>query len=138
MQAETRTGTAGFATGLNIVLGIWLVIAGFALSAGANATWNDVIVGILVIIFASSRVSRGMINRGASWANFILGIWLIIAPWVLGYTSMASTWNDFCVGWAVLILSIINVRMNSRRAAITPPVEMRPSSTNIGGPRKVA
>jgi hypothetical protein len=136
MQPETRTGTAGFATGLNIVLGIWLVIAGFAFAGGPQALWNDVIVGILVIIFGSSRVSLGASGRGASWVNFVLGIWLVIAPWALGYTSAASRWNDFSVGWVVLILAAISGMAASRRPAVMPPIETRTTGTT--GSRKVA
>jgi len=36
--------------------------------------------------------------RGASGLNVIAGIWLIIAPWVLGYTPADPLWNDVVFG----------------------------------------
>lgn len=43
-----------------------------------------------------------------SWANFVLGLWLIIAPFALGYSSVpAATWNSVIVGIVVAVLSII-------------------------------
>ena len=47
------------------------------------------------------------------WSNVILGIWLICAPFILGYSSSAGAlWNDILLGilvacfgcWAALKL----------------------------------
>ena len=44
---------------LNVVFGIWLIIAPFALNYADHpaARWNDIILGILVIIFAWSSAA---------------------------------------------------------------------------------
>ncbi len=45
---------------------------------------------------------------GLSWINFILGLWLIIAPFVLHFSNnQAATWNSVIVGIVVAVLSII-------------------------------
>lgn len=31
----------------------------------------------------------------ARWTNLILGIWLVISPWVLGYDYAVATYNSF-------------------------------------------
>jgi hypothetical protein len=95
------------ASTINLLLGIWLFIAGFALAAHAPAMRNDVIVGVLIFIFAAWRLSRTA-PATPSWLNFILGIWLLFAPWSLHYASSDARWNDFAVGCAVIILSIIS------------------------------
>jgi len=46
--------------------------------------------------------------KGLSWVNFILGLWLIIAPFVLQYSAdSAATWNSVVIGIVVAILSIV-------------------------------
>jgi hypothetical protein len=45
---------------------------------------------------------------GLSWINFILGLWLIIAPFVLHFSNnQVATWNSVIVGIVVAVLSII-------------------------------
>jgi hypothetical protein len=38
---------------------------------------------------------------GASGLNVLIGAWLIIAPWVLGYVSGDPYWNDVIFGFLV-------------------------------------
>lgn len=46
--------------------------------------------------------------KSLSWANFVLGLWLIIAPFALGYRTVpTATWNNVIVGIVVAVLSII-------------------------------
>ena len=37
--------------------------------------------------------------RWTSWAALALGLWLIVAPFALGYTAISSGWNDVTVGF---------------------------------------
>lgn len=40
------------------------------------------------------------------WINFILGLWLIISPFLLGYSNVRpAMWNEMIVGILVLIFS---------------------------------
>jgi hypothetical protein len=43
---------------------------------------------------------------GASGLNVIAGIWLIISPWVLGYTGPDAMWNPIVFGAIVGILAL--------------------------------
>lgn len=46
--------------------------------------------------------------RTLSWVNFVLGLWLIIAPFVLHYSTLSTAmWNSVLVGIVVAILAII-------------------------------
>ncbi|HET9721885.1 MAG TPA: SPW repeat protein [Candidatus Saccharimonadales bacterium] len=45
--------------------------------------------------------------RAVAGVNFILGIWLIISPWIFSYTSGAVQWDQFGFGIAVVVLSVI-------------------------------
>ena len=46
-------------------------------------------------------------TAGASLINALLGIWVIISPWVLGFSRLHSaTWNNVATGGAVLLLTL--------------------------------
>jgi VIT1/CCC1 family predicted Fe2+/Mn2+ transporter len=107
---NTQTPTYGqvkFASGVNIVLGAWMVIASFVLgySGTAIAVWNDIIVGVVILILAWSRVANPDRMTAESWINAILGLWLIVAPFVLGFSAVtAAMWNSIIIGVVVAVL----------------------------------
>jgi hypothetical protein len=81
------------------------------------AVWNDVIVGLVVLSFAWYRTARPAQAVWLSWTNALLGAWLIIAPFTLGYSDvMAGVWNDVVVGLIVLSLAIWSAVTGSRMA----------------------
>lgn len=90
---------------VNIALGVWLMIAPWALSYDyAISRTNDIWVGILVALAALVALAW----RPARFANTALGAWLIIAPFALGYAAWeAAAINDVIVGAIVLAVSLI-------------------------------
>lgn len=44
---------------------------------------------------------------GLSWLNVLAGIWLIIAPWILDYQTLASKINDVLLGVIVTVVALI-------------------------------
>lgn len=105
--ADTRAGgQIRTASGINIVLGIWLIIAAFSVAESQEAYWNDLIVGILVLVLAATRLSRPTEGtKPASWVNAAIGVWLIAAPFILGYETDQEMWNDIIVGVLVLVFA---------------------------------
>lgn len=102
MMGQLRT-----ASGLNVLAGIWLIIAAWILGYAGHHTpqWNDVVLGVIVGILALIRFLGAWRASVLSWINVILGIWLIISPWVLGYSDIhAAAWNNVIVGIAVILL----------------------------------
>jgi hypothetical protein len=97
------------ASTINVLLGIWLVIAPFALaySHNAGALWNDIIVGVVVVALAGVRAFVPDNNVGLSWSTAAIGVWLVIAPFALGHSAItANVWNDVVAGIAVGALSV--------------------------------
>lgn len=113
-----------WASGINFLLGVWLVIAPWVLgySAQDNAVWNQVGVGVAVAIVALARVNAPDSWAPLSWVNAVLGGWLIVAPFVLEYNTTSNTdpiyWNDIIVGAAILILALISTT-GARRGRTT-------------------
>lgn len=91
----------------NIVLGLWLVISPWILSyqTETSALWNALIVGALVAALAAYELFE--VKAWEEWTSVALGVWLVISPWVLGFSMMtAAMWNAVIVGLAVAVLAL--------------------------------
>jgi len=95
-------------SGLNVLAGIWLLISPWVLAFNGlgNATSNNVILGIVIGVLAACRAT-GALPAWASWVNLILGLWVIISPWALGFSSNGTaTSNDVIFGIIVAVLAV--------------------------------
>ena len=66
--------------------------------------WNNVIVGIVIAVLAIIRVSVPR-QKGWSWVNVILGIWMIISPFALGAMTTAILWNNIILGIVIALIA---------------------------------
>jgi hypothetical protein len=74
-----------------------------------------VIVGLAVAVMAIVRVVRPDEHEGVSWVNFVLGIWLLISPFVLGLANIEwLVWNNIIVGIVVLALAATSAMATHR------------------------
>lgn len=92
------------------LFGLWEVIAPFLLgySATGAAMWDAIIIGVVLIVLAgwAALVNQEGTIKSLSWINAVLGLWLIIAPFILAYSSVAAAmWNDIIVGVVVAVLA---------------------------------
>ncbi len=99
-----------WASWTNLVLGLWLISAPFVLGyAGvAGAMYEDVILGIVIGLLALWRAvgAETAAMAGVSWVVAVGGLWVLLAPFVLGYTgTTAAVYNDVIVGLAVLVFA---------------------------------
>lgn len=109
MDKENRLGLAKTASGLNVILGIWLVIAPLVVYfASPAALWNEVIVGIILFALALSRTSALRVTW-PSWVNLVLGAWLVIAPFVLGDNNTSAIWTQVISGLLIGLLALWSV-----------------------------
>jgi hypothetical protein len=90
---------------INLILGLWVLISPWVLAytASSNATGNAVVVGILVAV--AGLLATTQWQMWEEWAELVLGIWLIISPWVLGFSDVKSaTYNDVILGIVIAVL----------------------------------
>jgi hypothetical protein len=83
----------------NLVLGVWLLISPYILSYTdqAYAAWNAYAVGIIIAVIAAAAIWA--YQKWEDWVSVVLGIWLIVSPWLLGFSTMAAPlWNQLVVG----------------------------------------
>lgn len=103
-----------------LVLGAWLVVSPFWMDAYASvssvAAWNAYVLGALVIAMSWAALVRP--QRWEEWLNLAAGIWLIIAPFLLGFfaTESGAAWNQIVVGVLVGIdaISLLALRRRER------------------------
>jgi hypothetical protein len=118
----------------NLVLAVWLFIspwvinfggsagtpAGTAAPPGAsNAAWNAWILGIIIFLVACSAISR--LRAWQEWVNLLLGIWLFIAPWVLGFSGLpGAAWNHWIVGVLVFLIAASDLQTVRGTESVPP------------------
>ena len=49
-------------------------------------------------------------RRWQDWANLVLGIWVFVSPWVLGYEGIAAA-NAFVMGAGIVVFALIAAYM---------------------------
>jgi hypothetical protein len=93
---------------INFILGLWLIVAGFALSMGSRPVMAaEIVLGIIIACLAALSAMRP--SSVISWLVAIAGLLTLIAPAVVSYVGMASARaNSVVVGIAVLVLGIAN------------------------------
>jgi hypothetical protein len=104
-----------WASWVNVILGAWLIISPWTMGYRTGAsTAEDVILGAAVIIVA--LVSMAAMSTAGAWVNVILGIWIIIAPWVLGYAHARTGGpiNEVITGVLVVVFALLRLASGQR------------------------
>jgi SPW repeat-containing protein len=120
----------------NLVLAVWLFISPWVINFGgnpaagagatpgpvndvaSNASWNAWILGIIVFLVAVSAISR--LQAWQEWINLLLGIWVFIAPWALGFTGLAgAAWDHWIVGALFFILAVWDLQTVRNAPAVS-------------------
>jgi len=130
MNASTGAAYAGRAwtrwqNWANVVLGIILFISPWYTVTWetGRSSWNAWIIGVAIVIVALVALAEA-VRPVASWINVILGIWLFISPWVLGFTFLTGmAWTAWIIGVLVFVLALwaiygSSVGVGQRRATV--------------------
>ena len=98
-------------TWVNLVLGVWLLLAPFALGvAGVHVAWsiNDIALGGLLVFFSGWILAASDPPITADWMEVLCGIWLVAAPFVLKYSGIGRALrNDIIVGLAAIVVALV-------------------------------
>jgi len=91
----------------NLLLGIWLAISPWVLSYASEVTaaWNAHVIGVIIAVAALAALVA--FQKWEEWVNAALAAWLIVSPYILGFSGLASAlWNQLIVGVLVGALAI--------------------------------
>ena len=115
MRAQT-----GWKTGLTMVLAAWLFVSPWiVVPTTLVASINAWIVGAVIFIVAMAAM-RAPRPDDVKWLNVILGAWVFVAPWVLGFAGvLGAAWNAWIIGAAIALLAVwSSSEISSRRRAM--------------------
>ncbi len=68
---------------------------------------------------ANEPIARQSAPNAASAINILLGIWVLISPWILGFHYPSQLWNNVATGGLTVILSALHAANPVRNAAIS-------------------
>ena len=93
------------------LLGLWMLLSPRVLHfAGGQSSeiWCAWLVGAAILLVTAG--SRFVVEIWSPWqdgTNAVLGLWLMIAPWALGFAAHATArTNSVAVGFLVAVLAI--------------------------------
>jgi SPW repeat len=88
---------------INLLLGLWMLVSTWIIGrdAGSVAIVNYYVVGVAVAAFAIAALTAFRIWE--EWVNLVLGTWLLVSPWFLGFSAMSA------VGLNTLLIAIFVV-----------------------------
>ncbi len=94
----------------NILLGLWLIASPgiFPESYGAGVSTNNRVLGPIVLACAVVGLHEAL--RGVRWVNLAIGVWLLLAPWVLGYGAALPIVNNMITGALLIGASLVRGR----------------------------
>jgi uncharacterized membrane protein len=97
---------------ISTALGVWLLVAPAALGTSGSAANSNYLAGALVVTW--SVIAFGEVTRSARLLNILMGIWIVIGPWLLAGAIGTSRWIDLAVGVALIALSFPRGRIDGQ------------------------
>lgn len=92
---------------VTLVVGIWLGVSPWVLGFSTEqlAMWNALILGVAMLAYSIVELSVPRVWE--EWAMLVAGVWLLISPWVLGFTAETrAAWDTAIVGVVAGVLAI--------------------------------
>ena len=98
---------------INLVLGAFLLCSPwiFGFASGLQ-TQNAVISGIVIAILSIAALAA--FAEWEEWLNLIVGLWVVVSPWVLGFAGTTAMRVCVIVGLVVAAIAAIELWMEHR------------------------
>jgi len=104
-----RSMSAQVAAMLAALSGVWVAISPWFLSLGPRETASDLIVGLVVVALGLFGVAGGRGFLGMQAGSALLGVWLIISPFILAATFAVRApmyWSNGFAGATVALFAL--------------------------------
>jgi hypothetical protein len=97
----------------NLILGVVLFLSPwlFGFDAGM-ASQNANIAGIAIAVLAIAALAAFAVWE--EWLNLIIGLWVLVSPWVLGFQRSRAMTVHVVTGAAVAILAAVELWLLSQ------------------------
>jgi hypothetical protein len=95
----------------NLILGAVLFLSPWLLSFASShnpASWNAWIAGAVIVVLSIAALAA--FAEWEEWLNLIVGLWVVISPWVLHFsTNMQVTSMNVIIGAIVAALAAYEI-----------------------------
>ena len=99
---------AKFCDVANLILGAILLVSPWAIGFPAGAaTQNAFISGVVIVVISIAALAAFAVWE--EWLNLIVGLWVLISPWVLGFAGGTAMNVHIIIGVIVAILAAIEL-----------------------------
>lgn len=113
-EAAAANPAAQLADGLTLLSGLYLALSPWIVGFNylSPIMVNNLITGIVVALLALGYSSAFGRTYGISWVAPVLGVWTIIAPWVIrgAVATTATIVNNVIIGAIILVLGLATMR----------------------------
>ena len=92
----------------NLILGAILLVSPWTLGFSSGApSQNAFVSGIIIAVISIAALVAFAVWE--EWLNLIMGIWVMVSPWVLGFTATTAMRVHIVIGIWVAILAVIEI-----------------------------
>jgi hypothetical protein len=128
-ERVSESRSAQVTEGLALIAGLYLAISPWVVGFNqlATITLNNLVTGIAAGLLALGFASAFGRTHGLTWVLPLIGIWVIVSPWVVsGEVNITQVVvNNVIVGAVILLLGLVTVavgmwRAGARRAQRAP------------------
>jgi uncharacterized membrane protein HdeD (DUF308 family) len=91
----------------SIVAGIVLFVTPFLFNGTAitSAAWTAYVGGVLLVLVGAYNLTRSS-DRAGEWVEGLIGVLLILSPFVLGFTAASTmAWSAWIIGIVAVLLA---------------------------------
>jgi hypothetical protein len=118
-EVVSESPVAQLVDGLTLLSGIYLAISPWIVGFNNTGTiaMNNLITGLAVSALALGFSSAFGRTHGIAWVTPVIGLWTIIAPWVISgnVANTRTIWNNVLVGALLLVLGLATVSFGMAR-----------------------
>jgi hypothetical protein len=95
---------------LNLILGALLFFSPWIFSfASGVESQNAMISGIVIAVLSIAALAA--FAQWEEWLNLIVGLWVVVSPWVLGFADTTAMWVHIVIGIVVAVVAAIELWM---------------------------
>lgn len=104
MASNLQSSSNRWQDWVNLIIAAWLFISPWALQVSPEAAmaWNAWAFAVVVGVFSIVALVRA--QPWEEWINLIVGAWLFISPWALGFLMMTNVTANFMIVGALIFL----------------------------------
>ena len=90
----------------NLLLGAVLFISSWFFGSGL-ASQNAFVCGFIIVVISLAALAAFAIWE--EWLNLILGLWVLVSPWVLGFSGTDAMDAHVAIGAIVAVLAAVEL-----------------------------